>query len=42
MRDVAELKQRLAADFEQIIVDLWKKRLQAYVKAKGQHFEQLL
>ena len=46
---MAELKQQLVkvwADFEQIIVDRtieqWRKRFQACVKAKGQHFELLL
>jgi len=41
IRDPAEMKQRLVkvwADFEQIIIDYatdqWRKRLQAYVKAK--------
>ena len=48
-RDLDELKQRLVkvwADFKQTIVDRaidqWRKRLQACVKAKGQHLEQLL
>jgi len=49
-RDLAELKKRLVkvwADFEQTVVDRavtdqWRKRLQACVKSKGQHFEQLL
>jgi len=48
-RDLAELKQRLAkvsADCKQIIVDRAtdqrRKSPQACVKAKGQHFEQLL
>ena len=47
--DLAELKQRLVkvwADFKQTIVDRaidqWRKRLQACVKAKEQHLEQLL
>jgi len=49
-RELAELKKRLVkvwADFEQTVVDRavtdqWRKRLQACVKSKGQHFEQLL
>ena len=46
---LAELKQRLVkvlADFKLTIVDRaidqWRKSLQACVKAKGQHFAQLL
>ena len=46
--DLAELKQlvKVWADFKQTIIDRatdqWIKRIQACVKAKGQHFEQLL
>ena len=47
-RDLAELKQRVvkvSTDCKVTIVDRaidqWRKSLQACVKAKGQHFEQL-
>ena len=48
-RNLGELKKQLLkvwADFKMIIVDRaidqWRKLLQTCVKAKGQHFEQLL
>jgi len=49
MRDINDLKQRLVsvrAELKQTVVDQaidqWQTRLRACIRAKGQHFEQLL
>ena len=49
LRDVDQLKQRLVdvwSDVQQTVVDAaigeWRKRLRAYVRVKGHHFEHLL
>jgi len=48
-QDVDDLKQRLIsvwAEFKQSVIDKaidqWRPRLRAFVRASGQHFEQLI
>ena len=45
IRDLDQLKQRLVevwSDVQQTVIDEWRKRLKACVRAKGHHFEHLL
>ena len=45
IRDIDDLKQRLTcvwAELKQSVVEQWRPRLRACIRAKGQHFEQLL
>ena len=49
MQDIDDLKQRLIsvwAEFKQSVIDKaidqWRLRLRAFVRASGQHFEQLI